>query len=134
MLDDEWIARANCKTMTIDKFISKFINNADEAAIIFEAFSSVEIDENKTWAQAEVQKYASLFFELYEEDTAVADIVDKNVCLTCPVIKDCFVFGTEEKQDGVWGGVYLLEGDIVQARNAHKTEETWEKILEAVRG
>lgn len=133
MLDDEWIASANCKTMSTDSFISKYIKDADEAAIIFEAFNKVEIDPGRSWQQAETQRFASLFFELYEDEPGVAEIVDKNVCMTCPVIRECFSYGTKNEQDGVWGGVYLLSGEVNQNKNAHKTQDVWLDILSLIK-
>lgn len=74
-----------------------------------------------------------LFFDKYEEDPDLAKVVD-NICLTCPVIKDCFDHGTNNSEWGVWGGVYLVDGDINATRNSHKTTEAWEKVLGAVDG
>jgi hypothetical protein len=71
------------------------------------------------------------FFEKYEEDQAVAVVVD-NICLTCPVIIDCFNHGTTNGEWGVWGGVYLVDGEINAIKNAHKTPEIWKELLVAV--
>ena len=71
------------------------------------------------------------FFDKYEEDQDLAKVVD-NICLTCPVIRDCFSHATSNEEWGVWGGVYLVDGEINAARNAHKTEEIWKEILAAV--
>ena len=71
------------------------------------------------------------FFEKYEEDQAVAVVVD-NICLTCPVIIDCFNHGTTNGEWGVWGGVYLVDGEINAIKNAHKTPEIWKELLAAV--
>jgi hypothetical protein len=72
-----------------------------------------------------------LFFDKYEEDSDLAIVVD-NICLTCPVIKDCFDHATNNSEWGVWGGVYLVDGEINPTRNAHKTNEIWQEILAAV--
>ncbi len=74
-----------------------------------------------------------LFFDKYEEDPDLAKVVD-NICITCPVIKDCFDHGTNNSEWGVWGGVYLVDGEINQSRNAHKSTEAWEKVLRSVDG
>jgi len=73
----------------------------------------------------------NIFFEKYEEDQAVAVVVD-NICLTCPVIIDCFNHGTTNGEWGVWGGVYLVDGEINAIKNAHKTPEIWKELLAAV--
>lgn len=78
----------------------------------------------------------NLFFEKYEESKEIADKVDKTICLHCPAIKECFDYATqmtgEYKAEGVWGGVFFVNGEISKSRNAHKTKETWEEILAAV--
>lgn len=78
----------------------------------------------------------NLFFEDYEESSEVAKRIDSEVCLHCPVIKQCFDFATQMedpyKAHGVFGGVYFVDGEISKSRNAHKTKEIWEEILAAV--
>lgn len=69
------------------------------------------------------------FFEKYESDLDVAWRVDK-VCLTCPVIKECYRYGVLTKAEGQWGGVYLMNGEIDPRRNAHKSREQWDQIEE----
>jgi hypothetical protein len=79
----------------------------------------------------------NLFFDKYEEDSEVAKMVDNTICLHCPVIKQCFNYATQMeepyKANGVFGGVFFVEGEISKSRNAHKTQEVWEEILAAVR-
>lgn len=78
----------------------------------------------------------NLFFEKYEEDPKLALTIDKTVCLHCPVIKDCFEYATQMeepyKAQGVFGGVYFVDGEISKSRNSHKTKEVWEEILGAI--
>lgn len=74
-----------------------------------------------------------LFFDKYEDDPVLAKTVDE-ICLTCPVIADCFNHGTTNAEWGVWGGVYLVDGEINNTKNAHKTKEKWLEVLEAVSG
>lgn len=73
-----------------------------------------------------------MFFDKYEEDADLAKVVDTKICLQCPVIKDCFNHGATNSEWGVWGGVYLVDGEINQLRNAHKTMDTWKEILGAI--
>lgn len=79
----------------------------------------------------------NLFFEKYEEDQEVARKIDNEICLHCPVIKECFEYATQMqepyKAEGVFGGVFFVDGEISKSRNAHKTKEVWEEILAAVR-
>ena len=73
----------------------------------------------------------NLFFEDYEEDKTLAMSMDK-ICLNCPVIAECFEYGVNTLSWGVWGGVYLVDGKPDSMRNAHKTSETWNNIIEKV--
>lgn len=79
----------------------------------------------------------NLFFEKYEEDSNVAKYIDNEVCLHCPVIKECFEYATQMREpykaQGVFGGVYFVDGEISKSRNAHKTQEVWEEILAAIK-
>jgi hypothetical protein len=72
-----------------------------------------------------------MFFDKYEEDSDLAKVVD-SICVSCPVVKDCFDHGTTNNEWGVWGGVYLVDGEINATRNIHKTQEAWSKILDVV--
>jgi hypothetical protein len=72
-----------------------------------------------------------MFFDKYEEDSDLAKVVDA-ICVSCPVVKDCFDHGTTNNEWGVWGGVYLVDGEVNATRNIHKTQEAWSKILDVV--
>jgi len=68
----------------------------------------------------------NLFFELYEDNSS--GIARKAVdyrCMNCPVQKDCFYTGVSRNEWGVWGGVYLVDGEIDELNNNHKTPEDW---------
>jgi len=74
----------------------------------------------------------NMFYDDYETDKLVASQVDE-MCLHCPVIKQCYNEGTSNKEKGVWGGIYMDLGRIDKEYNAHKTQEVW-KRLKAVHG
>ena len=76
----------------------------------------------------DTQKY----FDLYEEDQDLAIDIDR-MCLGCPVIRECFEYGISTESWGVWGGVYLVDGKIDNIKNSHKTQDTWNEILERIR-
>jgi hypothetical protein len=68
------------------------------------------------------------FFDDYENDKIIANTVDE-VCLNCPVIKQCFNDALEIKEfAGVRGGVYFNIGRIDKQHNSHKTKETWAQL------
>lgn len=73
------------------------------------------------------REISSLFYEDYESNPITAKYVDQ-ICLHCPVIKYCYQSAKENKESGVWGGVYWDEGKIDDYKNSHKTKETWEII------
>lgn len=92
-------------------------------------------DEEISWVEDASCKDldTSLFFEQYENDADMARIVD-NICIECPVAKECFEYGCSSNSWGLWGGVFLVEGKPDNSRNAHKDKETWEKVLENING
>ena len=73
----------------------------------------------------------NLFFETYEEDLDVRPIID-SLCSRCPVAKKCFAVGVSSKEWGIWGGVYLENGEISREFNNHRTKlawaETWQSL------
>jgi Transcription factor WhiB len=69
----------------------------------------------------------NLFFDLYEEDRATAHDTDQ-VCMSCIKQRECLALGVSRKEWGVWGGIYLEDGDIGEEYNTHKTSEDWEKL------
>lgn len=73
----------------------------------------------------------NLFFETYEEDLDVRPIID-SLCSRCPVAKKCFAVGVSSKEWGIWGGVYLENGEISKEFNNHRTKfgwaETWQSL------
>jgi hypothetical protein len=71
------------------------------------------------------------YFDQYEADQDVAREVDR-MCLSCPVIKECFEEGVNTESYGVWGGIYLNEGRLDNMRNSHKNQATWSAILSLV--
>lgn len=66
-------------------------------------------------------------FDNYEASTDNARAVDE-MCSRCPVRKNCIITGIEDKEQGVWGGFYLVNGKPDKNRNAHKTPEQWAEL------
>lgn len=67
------------------------------------------------------------FYDAYESDIEVAKQTDE-MCLSCPVIKYCYIEGVKNKDKGVRGGIYLDLGRVDLTTNAHKTPETWKRL------
>lgn len=71
----------------------------------------------------------SWFYDLYESDSEVAKQVD-NICLACPVTRECGTAGSAGEY-GVWGGIYWAgNGKQDRAKNSHKSEGVWDMIKE----
>jgi hypothetical protein len=67
------------------------------------------------------------FYDDYENDKIIAKTVDE-VCLSCPVIKQCYKEGVEMKEFGVRGGVFMDLGRVDKQNNLHKTKEIWDAL------
>jgi hypothetical protein len=70
------------------------------------------------------------FYDKYEEDSDLAACIDE-LCQGCPVRRECFSHGINNKEWGVWGGVYLKEGSIdYREYNQHKKNwfDTWSSL------
>jgi hypothetical protein len=65
-----------------------------------------------------------LFFDKYEEDQLLRPAIDK-LCSECPVRKECFAVGVSQKEWGVWGGIYLENGQISREFSDHRTKQSW---------
>jgi len=68
----------------------------------------------------------------YENDKVLAKQVDE-ICLSCPVMVRCYSEGENNKEFGVWGGIFwdgLGKRDI--KHNKHKTDEVWERIEQRI--
>jgi len=73
----------------------------------------------------------NLFFDLYETDRVIARQID-DLCLSCPVQKECYEFGRSNREQGLFGGFYLRLGTPDPERNSHKTRETVNKMARKV--
>jgi hypothetical protein len=118
---NDWREDSNCSKL------------APEFEVPKEEWTEVKTEgEEKATDEERVQRSIwYYFFEGYESDTKLARIVDE-ICKECPVIKECFEYGTTTGQTGVHGGIYLNRGNIDHIRNAHKTEEDWAELMEKV--
>lgn len=71
------------------------------------------------------------FYDWYESSERTAKTTDQ-MCLSCPVRKQCLQTGIENGEWGVWGGVYLSAGRVDEGKNGHKTEDIWREIREGI--
>lgn len=69
------------------------------------------------------------FFDFYESNRNIAKNIDE-LCSNCPVRKECYLSGKKHKETGVWGGFYLINGDVDAHRNSHKNKTVWDRLDE----
>lgn len=69
-------------------------------------------------------KDTNLFFEKYEESISTRLDID-TLCSECPVVRKCFAIGISQKGWGVWGGVYLENGEISREFSKHREKPAW---------
>lgn len=67
------------------------------------------------------------FFDDYKADESIARAVDA-MCLACPVFQQCHEEAVQNKEYGVWAGVFRKGGQTYKKRNMHKKQETWDQI------
>lgn len=71
------------------------------------------------------------FYEGYETSPRIARQTDQ-MCLSCPVRRQCVQTGVENGEWGCWGGIYLTNGKMDPNKNTHKTADIWEQIREGI--
>lgn len=67
------------------------------------------------------------FYDSYENDQKLARQIDE-MCVVCPVVKQCYSEGVRNKEKGVWGGIYMDLGRVDKQNNSHKTEQDWKRL------
>ena len=88
-------------------------------------FEQIGLDEQDVkWYHLSACKNMPInwFYDNYESDKELAKQVDQ-ICLHCPVIKQCHIEGVEGKEKGVWGGIFMDLGRPDKQNNLHKEPE-----------
>jgi hypothetical protein len=68
------------------------------------------------------------FYDEYENSVEHAKLIDQ-MCLACPVMKQCANSAMINKETGVWGAIYWDgTGKPSDSKNEHKDPETWKRI------
>jgi hypothetical protein len=73
----------------------------------------------------------NVFFDTYEEKLETREFVD-SLCRSCPVARKCFANGISGKEWGIWGGVYLEDGEVSKEFNNHKTKKDWSNTWQSL--
>lgn len=101
------------------------------------ALEALGIDpDNFEWQQLSIcskldSADVNVFYDGYESSERTARLAD-SICLSCPVRKACLAEGIENNEWGCWGGVFLENGKMSESKNAHKTDEVWERIRSGI--
>jgi hypothetical protein len=83
------------------------------------------MDKHKWKNKASCLDYdTNLFFEKYEEDESLRPAIE-SICEGCPVQRECFAVGVSQKEWGVWGGIYLENGNISREFGKHRSKQDW---------
>lgn len=90
-------------------------------------------DKELEWYHLAICKNMEIrwFYDDYESDPVFAQVMD-SICLSCPVRAMCLREGYENNEYGLWGGVYLNNGNTDETRNSHKTEDIWKQIRSGI--
>jgi len=85
----------------------------------------------KKWTEqaACIGEDTDIFFDMYEENPDKRHIID-SLCMSCPVQRECFATGLSFRSWGVWGGAYLVDGDVDRTFNNHKSGSDWSDLWE----
>ena len=94
----------------------------------YSSFNGIDYEDIKWYHLASCTNMSiNWFYDDYESDKELAKQIDQ-ICLHCPVIKQCYVEGIENKEKGVRGGVYMDLGRPDKQHNLHKDPEIWKQL------
>lgn len=83
------------------------------------------MDKHKWKEQAACKDFeVNLFFDKYEEDENLRPAIQE-LCARCPVARQCFAVGVSQKEWGVWGGIYLENGNVSREFGKHRSKTQW---------
>lgn len=84
-----------------------------------------DIDRNLITADNDI------FYDSYEKNPQQAIQTDE-ICLNCPVTKECFFFGQDHELTGTFGGFYMEKGTAKPERNRHKTDKIAQELARKI--
>lgn len=70
-------------------------------------------------------------FEEYQENQSYRNVID-TLCSHCPIQAACLMAGRENKETGIWGGIYLEDGSVSEKYNIHKSQEFYINLKEKI--
>lgn len=116
----EWQDLAACKNI-----VKVVIRNADG-----QISGVYEPGDEPVLQQGETREVLDPMFDMYEADTDPYPIrqATDDMCLGCSVRQICLDTGVRNNEPGVWGGWYLSNGKIDDARNSHKDFSIWREL------
>lgn len=92
------------------------------------SFMGLDEDEVKWYHLAACKNmHVNNFYDFYENDQKLAAQIDE-MCMVCPVVRQCYIQGVMGKERGVWGGIYMNLGRVDKQNNSHKSEQDWKRL------
>ncbi len=71
----------------------------------------LEVDTVDWWQLSKCRNMdTDLFYDTAENNPVVYTNITKSLCYMCPVKMSCLKYGVENKEYGIWGGIYLNAG------------------------
>jgi hypothetical protein len=70
------------------------------------------------------------YFDRYYQDKPKLRPVVDEICLSCPVFKECATEAVLHKESYVWAATYFDNGTMVPEMNDHKTDEVKARMAE----
>ena len=94
----------------------------------YSSFNGIDYEDIKWYHLAACTNMSiNWFYDDYESDKELAKQIDQ-VCLHCPVIKQCHAEGIKGKEKGVWGGIFMDLGRPDKQYNSHKDSTIWKQL------
>jgi hypothetical protein len=73
------------------------------------------------------------YFDRFYQDTPKLRPIVDDLCLSCPVLKECGIAAVTNRESYVWAGTFFDNGVPVPEMNDHKTEEFKNRLKERIR-
>ncbi len=70
------------------------------------------------------------YFDKYYQDNPVVRPMVDEICINCPVIKECFTSAARNKESFLWAATWLDNGQPVSEMSDHQTKEFKQRLRE----
>ena len=73
------------------------------------------------------------YFDRYYQDSPHLRPVVDDMCMSCPVLKECGIAAVTNRESYVWAATFFDNGVPVPEMNDHKTEDFKRRLRERIR-